>query len=206
MHDQLKFLTFVKTKHKTHMETITSIEEKIAALEIRRENALKPYNEIQEDRMRRYFDCQDDSILGGISDQVTSETISGINRKFDLFIEQLKNGGRLNQSTEYLCLYDLEGNFVTDVVVKGKYGKCFLIGSGDDVKFISIAKRQATYNKKGYKAVIRKRDFSFTFNGAETKSGQFIFNDIKLENETLTEGIVEHPYNRNWVEYLYTNK
>ena len=188
------------------METITSIEEKIAELEIRRENALKPYQEIQEDRMRRYFDCQDDSILGGISDQVTSETISGINRKFDLFIQQLKNGGRLNQSTEYLCLYDLDGNFVTDVVVKGKYGKCFLIGSGDDVKFISIAKKQATYNKKGYKAVIRKRDFSFKFNGAETKSGQFIFTDIILENETLTEGIVEHPYNRNWVEYLYTNK
>ena len=188
------------------METL-SVEEKIAALEIRREAELKPYNEIQEDRMRRYLDCQDDSIIGGISDQVTQETMRTINRKFDLFIEQVKNGGRLNQSTEYLCLYDLEGNLVTDVVVKGKFGQCFMIGSGDNVKFISIAKRQATYNKKGYKAVIRKRDFSFTFSGAETKSGNhFIFNDIKLENETLTEGIVEHPYNRSWVEYLYNNK
>jgi hypothetical protein len=188
------------------METLTSVEEKIAALEIRREDALKPYNEIQEDRMRRYFDCQDDTILGGISDQVTQETMSTINRKFDLFIEQVKNNGRLNQSSEYLCLYDLEGNFVTDVVVKGRFGQCFLIGSGDNVKFISIAKKQATYNKKGYKAVIRKRDFSFTFNGSETKTGRFIFNDIKLENETLTEGIVENPYNRSWVEYLYNNK
>ena len=185
------------------METITSIEEKIAALEIRRENALKPYQEIQEDRMRRYFDCQDDTILGGISDQVTQETMRTINRKFDLFIEQLKNGGRLNQSTEFLCLYDLDGNFVTDVVVDGKFGRCFLIGSGDNVKFIGISKKQATYNKKGYKAVIRKRDFSFTFNGSETKTGRFIFNDIKLENETLTEGIIEHPYNRSWVEYCF---
>ena len=189
------------------METLTNtIADKIAALEIRREAELKPYNEIQEDRMRRYLDCQDDSIIGGISDQVTQETMRTINRKIDLFIEQLKNGGRLNQTTEYLCLYDLEGNFVTDVVVKTRFGQCFLIGSGDNVKFISIAKRQATYNKKGYKAVIRKRDFSFTFNGSETKTGRFIFNDIKLENETFTEGIVEHPYNRNWVEYLYNNK
>ena len=130
-----------------------------------------------------------------------------INSKYDLFIEQLKNGGRLNQTSEYLCLYDLEGNFVTDVVVKGKFGKCFLIGSGDDVKFIGISKRQATYNKKWYKAVIRKRDFSFTFSGAETKSGNhFIFNDIKLENETFTEGIVEHPYNRSWVVHITTNR
>jgi len=189
------------------METLTSVEEKIAALEIRREDALKPYNEIQEDRMRRYFDCQDDTILGGISDQVTQETMRTINRKFDLFIEQVKNNGRLNQEVETLCLYDLEGNFVTDIVVKGKFGQCFIIKNGDsDVQFVSVAKRQATYNKKGFKAIIRKRNYSFTFNGSETKTGRFIFNDIKLENETLTEGIVEHPYNKTWVEYLYNNK
>ncbi len=48
----------------------------IEKLEQNRQNALAPYYEIQDDRMRRYFDCQDDTILGGISDQVTSETIS----------------------------------------------------------------------------------------------------------------------------------
>jgi hypothetical protein len=189
------------------MENSTiDITDKIQELEARKQSALKPYQEIQEDRMRRYFDCQDDTILGGISDQVTSETMSNINRKFDLLIQQVKNGGRLSSSTEYLCLYDLNDNFITDVVVDGRYGKCFLIGSGDDVKFISIAKRQSTYNKKGYKSIIRKRNFSYTFNGAETKSGKYIFKDIILENETLTEGIIESPYNKNWVEYLFNNK
>ena len=55
--------------------------------------------------MRRYFDCQDDTILGGISDRVTSETISGIIRKYDLLIQQEINGGRLSQEGESLCLY-----------------------------------------------------------------------------------------------------
>ena len=69
------------------MENSTiDISAKIQELQVRKQNALKPYQEIQEDRMRRYFDCQDDTILGGISDQVTSETISNINRKFDLLI------------------------------------------------------------------------------------------------------------------------
>ena len=92
------------------MENSTiDITDKIQELQERKQSALKPYQEIQEDRMRRYFDCQDDTILGGISDRVTSETISNINRKFDLLIEQVKNGGRLSSSTEYLCLYDLNG-------------------------------------------------------------------------------------------------
>jgi len=189
------------------MENSTGdITDKIQELQWRKQSALKPYQEIQEDRMRRYFDCQDDTILGGISDRVTSETISGIIRKYDLLIQQEINGGRLSQEVESLCLYDLNDNFITDVVVDGKWGKCFIIGNGDDSQFISIAKRQSTYNKKGYKAIIRKRNFSYTFNGAETKWGKYIFKDIILENETLTEGIIESPYNKNWVEYLFNNK
>ena len=27
-----------------------------------------------------------------------------------------------------------------------------------------------------------------------------------IENEILTEGIIESPYNKNWVEYLFNNK
>ena len=196
---------FIKRFKDMENSTI-DISAKIQELQVRKQNALKPYQEIQEDRMRRYFDCQDDTILGGISDQVTSETISNINRKFDLLIQQVKNGGRLSSSTEYLCLYDLNDKFITDVVVDGRYGKCFIIGNGDNAQFISIAKKQSTYNKKGYKAIIRKRDFSYTFNGSETKSGNYIFKDIILESETLTEGIIESPYNRNWVEYLFNNK
>ena len=188
------------------MKTLTSIEENINQLEIRRQDALKPYHEINDDRMRRYFDCQDDTILGGISDQVTQETMRTINRKFDLFIEQVKNGGRINQEIESLCLYDLEGNFVTDVIVDGKFGRCFLIKkSENDVQFISIAKKQTTYNKKGFKAIIRKRNYSYTFSGGITKNGNFIFNDIKVDNEVLSEGIIESPYNKTWVEYCFKN-
>lgn len=188
------------------METLTSIQDRINQLESRRSAELKPYQEISEDRMRRYFDCQDDTILGGISDQVTQETMRTINRKFDLFIEQVKNGGRLNQEVETLCLYDLEGNFVTDVLVDGRFGRCFIIKNGEsDVQFVSVAKRQATYNKKGFKAMIRKRNYSFTFSGLTTKTGKFIFNDVKIDSEDLSEGIMDHPYNKTWVEYLYKN-
>jgi len=189
------------------MENSTiDITDKIQELQWRKQSALKPYQEIQEDRMRRYFDCQDDTILGGISDRVTSETISGIIRKYDLLIQQEINGGRLSQEVESLCLYDLNDKFITDVVVDGKWGKCFIIGNGDDAQFISIAKRQSTYNKKGYKAIIRRRNFSYTFSGAETKKGYFIYNDIKIDNEVLSEGIIDRPYNKNWVEYLFNNK
>jgi len=163
-----------------------------------RENALAPYFEIQQDRVKRYFDCQDDTILGGISDQVTTETINTINRKYNLLIEQELNGGFLTSKISKLCLFDLEGNFLTDNIVTTKFGSAFCFNG----IFVSLSKKQETYNKKGYSTKLKTTEYKYIFNGKITKNGNFIFENIQILNEELFES-TDNVISNNWIEYLY---
>jgi hypothetical protein len=173
----------------------------LQTLEINRAESLKPYYEIQQDRVKRYFDCQDDTIIGGISDQVTTETINTINRKYDLLIEQELNGGFLKSEVNKLCLFDLDGNFLTDNIVTTKFGSAFCFNGA----FVSLSKKQETYNKKGYMTKLNTKTFKYVFNGKTTKNGKFIFENIELVSKFFIEST--QPISGNdWVEYLYNNK
>jgi len=173
----------------------------LETLEANRKKSLKPYYEIQQDRVKRYFECQDDTILGGISDQVTTETINNINRKYDLLIEQELNGGFLKSEVSKLCLFDLDGNFLTDNIVKTKFGSAFCFNG----TFVSLSKKQETYNKKGYTAKLNIKNFKYVFNGKTTKSGKFIFENIELIGESFIES-TQLGSGNTWIEYLYNNK
>jgi hypothetical protein len=175
----------------------------IQKLEENRKQALAPYYEIQDDRMRRYFDCQDDTILGGISDQVTSETISKINRKYDILIEQELNGGFLFRSEKTICLFK-DGVMVSDKLCSGKFGLFFVLTDGS---FVSIAKKKATFSKKGFDVKVIEIDYKCSFVKI-TNKGFVIYDNIeeiqKVERDFNFE--YENFYtNTNWISYLKNN-
>jgi hypothetical protein len=175
----------------------------IQQLEENRKQALAPYYEIQDDRMRRYFDCQDDTILGGISDQVTSQTISKINRKYDMLIEQELNGGFLVRSEKTICLFR-EGVMVSDKICYGKFGYFFALTDGS---FVSVAKKKNTFDKKGFEVKVIDIDYKCSFVKI-TDKGYVIYDNIEeiqkverdfdFENETFST-------NSNWISYLKNN-
>jgi hypothetical protein len=178
------------------MKTIQQLEEN-------RKQALAPYYEIQDDRMRRYFDCQDDTILGGISDQVTSQTISKINRKYDILIEQELNGGFLVRSEKTICLFK-DGVMVSDKLCSGKFGLFFVLV---DNTFVSIAKKKTTFDKKGFEVKVIDIDYKCSFVKITDKGFviydnieeiQKIERDFDFENETFSN-------NSNWISYLKNN-
>ena len=175
----------------------------LQTLESNRKQALTPYQEIQEDRMRRYFDCQDDTILGGISDQVTRSTISEINRKYDLLIEQELNGGFLSRTENSVCLYR-NGVMVSDKLCNGKFGKFFVLTDGT---FISVAKKKATFDKKGVEVKIIETNYKCNFKGI-TDKGYTIFDNIEVISVTERDFdfLKDNFYSNNWIGYLKNNK
>lgn len=177
---------------------------KIEQLEQNRENALAPYYRIQEDRIKRYFDCQDDTILGGISSQVTSETINKINRGFDLAIEQELNGGFLVRNEKTICLFQ-NGVMVSNKLCNGKFGLFFVLTDGS---FVSVAKKKLTFDKKGFEVKIIDIDYKCNYVKITDKGGFVIYDNIEeiekierdfdFENDTFKT-------NSNWISYLKNN-
>ena len=174
----------------------------IEKLEQNRKQALAPYYEIQEDRMRRYFECQDDTILGGISDQVTTDTISKINYKYDLLIEQELNGGFLSRTENTICLYK-NGVLVSDKLCDGKFGKFFVLTDGT---FISVAKKKATFDKKGVEVKVLATDYKCKFNGI-TDKGYVMYSNIEVVSVTEKDFdfSADTFSNNNWISYLKNN-
>jgi hypothetical protein len=179
------------------------METTIQKLEQTRKQALLPYQEIQEDRIIRYFDCQDDTILGGISDQVTSATINKINRKYDLMIEQELNGGFLSRTENTVCLYK-NGVMVSDKLCDGKFGKFFVLTDGT---FISVAKKKATFDKKGVEVKVLVTEYKCKFNGI-TDKGFVIYSNIEVASviERDFDFSTDSFSNNNWIAYLKNQK
>jgi hypothetical protein len=177
---------------------------KLEQLEQNRKKELSPYYEIQDNRMQRYFECQDDTILGGISDQVTSSIISKIKRKYDLLIEQELNGGYLSRTENTICLYK-NGVMVSDKLCNGKFGKFFVLTNGT---FCSVAKKKSTFDKKGFQVKIVEIEYKCNFVGI-TEKGFVIYNNIQeiqsiirdfdFNNDTFSTSY-------NWISYLKNNK
>jgi hypothetical protein len=172
------------------------------------EAELAPYHQIQDDRWRRYYECQDDSLVGGISWQVTSHTISQIQRKYHLWQEQEDNGGLLNEVITQTCLMDLEGNLLSDRIVSTKYGQAFLISRNGGVEWVSVAKKKDTYLKKGFTLQNRVRVYSMSFSGRFTQKGNPVYSGIQIQSEEWSEwnsSDIIHSSHGNWIEFCHQN-
>jgi hypothetical protein len=139
----------------------------------------KTMQENSDLRMQNYFNCVDDYSWGGLCDQAASQSYS--RRRFlkDNLELQLTEGA-FNQVVSLAVLADMDGNIVSDKIVKGKFGECWIIGDGNNVSFVGVAKKQATYNKKGFKVMTLaiNVEYYYQING-------------KIESRILSQKIVD---------------
>ncbi len=156
------------------------------------ESFIKRANEIFEQhrknsqyRMENYFNCVDDYSWGGICDKAQSEHSSALKQNIQNLQEQLELGKPFVQEFTVDILTDLEGNIVSERVVDGKYGQCWLIEKSGNISFCGTAKKQATYNKKGYKLMERVYEVEYYFTTKEYK------NDLITKGRVLNSSIRE---------------
>jgi hypothetical protein len=175
-------------------------DEEIAKIKARRDAATKCHRDAMDQRMENYYNCLDDYSFGGICDQASSAAIRKEENRADMLIAQIENDGFITDERRSLCLFDLEGNFITDNVIRTKYGRAFLF----DGKFVSLAKRAATYEKKGFKCKTRVREFKFVFTGKFSKKGNPIHKNIEVISERYEDDIDEYNAGLSYLEYMYT--
>lgn len=102
-------------------------------------------------------------------------------RRYDAEADLVDGGGRWT----FLALFDLDGNLVPAKIIATQYGSCFAVLSDADVfsdftgEFVSIAKRQATYVKKGYRlGVVEMAAKVETFHAFVGSAGQIIHKPV----------------------------
>lgn len=103
------------------------------------------------DRYQRYLDCQDDTLIGGLSDQINNERIREVTAKIDIIKSQLRGDVLTNISKVNVhFLITPAGDLVSTRLFNGDYGACFITNELNGIKkFIGAVKRQETYRKKG---------------------------------------------------------
>lgn len=103
------------------------------------------------DRYQRYLDCQDDTLIGGLSDQINNERIREATAKIDIIKSQLIGDVLTNISKVNVhFLITPAGDLVSTRLFNGDYGACFITNELNGIKkFIGAVKRQDTYRKKG---------------------------------------------------------
>lgn len=118
---------------------------------------------VQKERQERIDNWQTDS-----DDCATSIRMSSHNDSIDrMKIEILENGGL----SEFECLCDLKGNVVSEKMVDGRYGACWLIKDEyqeEFGKFVGEPRKESTLTRKGLKwGTIKKAAWvSFKSNGS----------------------------------------
>lgn len=145
------------------------------------EESIDYRRECMTQRMENYYNCLDEYSFGGICDKAAEEAIRQSKNNIRLLQEQKTTGASIEEFT-LSTLTDLDGNLVSDKLVQGMYGECWLIGSGDSVQFVGVAKRSATYLKKGYKLMERVFTIEYYYLTKTTKDG-----DLQIRSRVLSE-------------------
>ena len=120
-----------------------SYEEKIAEL-IRQE----------DERMERYYNCEDDYSWGGICTKANYAARNRAKQELNETIESIVRGGYLIRTRKQNILRNLDGELVATGTHEGRYGRFFVIEIGDK-EYVSCAKKVSTYEKKGYRPFVQ---------------------------------------------------
>lgn len=176
--------------------------------EARRANILAAYkqtmDELQQrndERMQRYFDCQDDYSWGSPYHQAAdSLTRNQAIQKRDLSLEMLDYGFCTVKS---LCsvLINEAGEICAEGPFYGKFGWCFRLLDGG---FVSVPKKAATLAAKGYTMHTREIVYKGKFANRFAKDAQPIFDGLTVISETLTPSL--QPHKRNFIDWLYNEQ
>lgn len=153
-------------------------------------SSIKSINEGRTYRMNNYLNCVDDYSWGGPCDKAADEHERRLKNAMQTLKEQLENGAPFVEKYSMNVLTDMDGNIVSEKIVSGRFGDCWLIKNGDNVSFVGCSKKQATYNKKGYKLMERVYELEFYYTTTQTKHG--LLSVGRLLNENLQD-VAEMP-------------
>jgi hypothetical protein len=159
-------------------------ENQVAQFLISYESANQDMRKNEEYRMNNYFNCIDDYSWGGLCDKAANEAYRKRTLLKSNLEQQLKNGAFV-EVIEISVLCDMLGNIVSDKIVNGKYGECWIIKNEGSVSFVGVAKKQSTYNKKGFKAMTRFVEVEYYY----TTSGNII---SRILSERIEESLKEY--------------
>lgn len=145
-------LKFKKVSKKTFMERFPSEAEMKAQIS-GCQGSIKNSREGMQYRSDNYYNCVDDYSMGGICDQAAMDNIRQNEGAIKAMEEQIEKGTR-RETVRRQVLCDLDGNILTDQIVNTKFGGAWIIRNGEEKpKWVNITKRQATYEKKGFRVM-----------------------------------------------------
>lgn len=176
-------------------------EERIAAINARYDEAVAEINKRREYRMNNYYNCVDDYSWGGICDKADNELQDRLRTERDIEIEQVKNDGYYLRHSEFYRLVDDNGNEALGTSY-GRYGHYFAIGG----KFVSVPKRVATLEKKGYRLERVTRQYRCVFKKFSNK-GNVVNKEMSIVSETIekVETMPEHIGSLSFLDWHYEN-
>ena len=162
-----------------------------------KEEKMKPFNELQDDRMQRYYDCQDDTIFGGSSWNATQEKINSI-REFYSLMEQQITKGCVRYDFVQTRLFDLNGNRIDAKIVNTKFGECWVTSDG---VFIGCSKKLSTLEKKGYTVKTFDVTLKCQYAGATHKDYKCIYG-WRPAFTSIEEILIELPFDGHYYHGL----
>lgn len=127
-----------------------------------------------EQRMENYYNCIDDYSWGGLCDQAAAQSRGLRNYLANNLAIQLEEGA-FKETFKLSILQDLEGNTISTRIVNGKFGPCWIIKNSEySATFVGVAKKAATYAKKGYKVVTREVTVEYYYTAGLSRNGKIV--------------------------------
>jgi hypothetical protein len=199
--------TFVSLHCKPKMKNI--MNNNVSDYEARKQSILNAYESVmnrlkenEQARMDNYYNCVDDYSWGSPWHReatALAEREATVTR--DLKLELLDNGYNVI-TTAQSVLIDFDGNVCAEGTRYGDYGSYFTLFSGG---FVSVAKKQATFEKKGFRMGVRKRTYKGIFTGKFSKKGNALYESLELVSEDFELTTNIDNYN-TFVDWLYAQK
>ena len=171
-------------------------QEQLAQIAAAQESHDKTIAELraQEDaRMENYYNCIDDYSWGGLCSKANAIARDRADKALQDRIEEIVRGGFLIRERRVNILRSIAtGEIVATGIHDGQYGPYFRTTDG---KFVNLAIRVSTYEKKGYKPYVQTITEKVVRDGVWHKSGDLRYKFI--ETLSVTEEVnTERVYDR----------
>jgi len=138
-------------------------------------------------RMKNYYDCIDDYSSGGICDKAANELIGRCNVAIEVLNKMLTGSRTFTETVRREVLCDLDGNILSDRIVNTRYGRAWMITTYNNERptWVNVAKRQSTYEKKGYMVMTVESKIEYYYVPRMTHRGLII--QSRILTQTLAE-------------------
>lgn len=168
----------------------------IAAAQEAHDKTIAELRAEEERRAENYYNCIDDYSYGGPCSKANAIAQNRAHQRLQDRIEEIVRGGFLIRSRRVNLLRSLAtGEVVATGLHDGTYGPYFRT---DDGKFVNLAVRVATYEKKGYKPIIQTITEKVVRDGTWYKSGDLRYKFVEVVSvteEVATERVWDRiPY------------